>query len=86
MNLPIETEAGLILPGHPFFNHYLQSELPPNWREFANKHPDFAFVVRPDGSGLFEPVTEDELEEYCEDGELDAREAELEAQDLIFCP
>jgi hypothetical protein len=84
--MQIETESGLILPGHPFFNHYLQSELPPDWREFANKNPDFAFIVRPDGSGLLEQVGEDELEEYCEDGELEARELEIESDDLIFVP
>jgi hypothetical protein len=82
----IETEEGLILPGHPDFNLYLQSRLPPDWREFANKHSDFAFVVRADGSGLLEIVNEDELEEYCEDGELEARESEMEADDLIFVP
>ena len=76
--LPIETEAGLILPGHPFFDEYLYCTLPPDWRNFAYHNPDFAFVVRPGGHGLIEPVTEDELEAYAEDGELEAREAELE--------
>jgi hypothetical protein len=38
--------------------------------------------VRADGSGLLEIVNEEELEEYCEDGELDAREAEMEEDDF----
>lgn len=70
MTLPIETESGLILPGHPWFEEYLYSTLPPSWRNFAYHNPDFAFVART-GSGLLEAVTEDELEEYLEGGEYD---------------
>lgn len=81
----LETESGLILPGHPFFDDYLHATLPPNWRDFAYHNPEFAFVVRADGSGLLEAVNEAELEEYCEDGELEAREAEIESENLIFC-
>jgi hypothetical protein len=81
--MQIETEAGLILPGHPFFDQYLHATLPPDWRNFAYHNPDFAFVVRADGSGLLEAVNEDELEEYVEDGELDQREAEME-ESLIY--
>ncbi|WP_242049315.1 MULTISPECIES: hypothetical protein [Nostocales] len=68
MTLPIETEAGLILPGHPFFDQYLYSSLPPGWQN--NFNSDFAFVARA-GSGILEVVTEDELAEYCEGGEYD---------------
>lgn len=70
MTLPIETESGLILPGHPFFDEYLYSTLPPSWRNFAYHNPDFAFVARA-GSGLLEAVSEDELDEYLEGGEYD---------------
>ncbi|MGF1987244.1 MAG: hypothetical protein RMY62_005210 [Nostoc sp. ZfuVER08] len=66
----IETESGLILPGHPFFNDYLYCTLPPTWRNFAFHNPDFAFVVR-SGSGILEAVTEDEMEEYVQGGEYD---------------
>lgn len=70
MLLPIETEAGLILPGHPFFDEYLYGTLPLNWRNFAFHNPDFAFVTRA-GSGLLEAVSEAEMTEYLEGGEYD---------------
>jgi hypothetical protein len=82
--MKIETEAGLILPGHPFFDQYLCATLPPDWRDFAYYNPDFAFIVRADGSGLLEAVTEDELEEYIEDGELDLRELEMEENEFFY--
>ncbi|MBE9210235.1 hypothetical protein IQ244_27805 [Nostoc sp. LEGE 06077] len=68
--MPIETESGLILPGHPWFYNYLHGTLPIGWQNFADRNPDFAFVARA-GSGILEVVTEDELEEYCEGGEYD---------------
>lgn len=66
----IETPAGLILPGHPFFNDYLYSQLPPGWRNFAESNPDFAFVAR-SGTGILEAVNQAELDEYIEGGEYD---------------
>jgi hypothetical protein len=69
-SLPIETESGLILPGHPFFDDYLYATLPPGWRNFAYHNPDFAFVARA-GSRVLEAVTAAEMEEYCYGGELD---------------
>lgn len=68
--MQIETESGLILPGHPFFDEYLYGTLPVGWRNFAFHNPDFAFVAR-SGSGILEAVTEEELEEYTEGGEYD---------------
>ncbi|QMS87307.1 hypothetical protein HUN01_06810 [Nostoc edaphicum CCNP1411] len=68
----IETESGLILPGHPFFDDYLYCTLPPAWRNFAYHNPDFAFVAR-SGSGILEVVTQEEMEEYIEGGEYDQR-------------
>lgn len=77
--IQIETEAGLILPGHPFFDDWLYSSLPPAWRDFAFHNPDFCFVARSD-TGLLEAVSEKEMMEYVEGGEydslLDQREAE----------
>lgn len=70
MTLPIETEAGLILPGHPFFDEYLYGTLPPSWRNFAEHNPDFAFVAR-SGSGILEAVDPAGLDEYIEGGEYD---------------
>ncbi|MBW4644760.1 MAG: hypothetical protein KME23_17655 [Goleter apudmare HA4340-LM2] len=70
MLLPIETEAGLILPGHPFFDEYLYGTLPPDWRDYAYHNPDFAFVARA-GSGMLEAVTEAEMVKYVEGGEYD---------------
>lgn len=69
-NCIIETESGLILPGHPFFNDYLHGSLPPGWQNYAERHPDFAFVAR-SGSGVLEAVNSYELEEYLEGGEYD---------------
>lgn len=66
----IETESGIILPGHPFFNDYLHGNLPPGWRNFSEHNPDFAFVAR-SGSGVLEAVNAAELEEYIEGGEYD---------------
>ncbi|AFY43666.1 hypothetical protein [Nostoc sp. PCC 7107] len=68
--LPIETEAGLILPGHPFFEDYLYSSFPPGWRDFAYHNHDFAFVARA-GSKVLEAVSAAEMEEYVYGGELD---------------
>jgi hypothetical protein len=67
---PIETEAGLILPGHPFFDEYLYGTLPPGWRDYAYHNPDFALVAR-SGSGILEAVNEAEMQEYVEGGEYD---------------
>jgi hypothetical protein len=78
----IETPAGIILPGHPFFDEYLYCTLPPGWRNFAYHNPDFAFVARP-GDGLLQAVTEIELEDYLEGGEYDERMSELEDEDYI---
>lgn len=68
--LPIETESGLILPGHPFFEDYLYSTFPPGWQNFTYHNPDFAFVAR-SGSGILEAVNASELEEYVQGGEYD---------------
>ncbi|MDB9375752.1 hypothetical protein [Nodularia sphaerocarpa] len=66
----IETESGIILPGHPFFDEYLYSSLPPGWGNFAFKNPDFAFIAR-SGSGVLEAVDDDTLDEYVYGGEYD---------------
>lgn len=68
--LPIETEAGLILPGHPDFEAWLHQNFPPDWGDFAYSNPDFAFVVRSD-SRILEAVSHEEMEEYIEGGEYD---------------
>lgn len=72
----IETASGLILPGHPFFDEYLYSTLPPGWRDYAFHNPDFAFVGK-SGSGILEAVSEEDFEEYIEGGEYDERLEEM---------
>jgi hypothetical protein len=74
--MQIETEAGLILPGHPFFDDFLYCTLPPGWKDFAFHNSDFAFVGR-SGSGLLEAVSAQEFNEYVEGGEYDERLEEL---------
>jgi len=62
----------LILPGDPEFDLTLASP-PPNWQQVAAQHRgEFAFVAR-SGSGLLEPVSFQELEEYLEGGEYAQR-------------
>lgn len=73
----------LILPGDPDFDSTLALP-PPNWRRFAESTPDFAFVARA-GSGLLEPVSMADLDEYLEGGEYDDRLEEIgEADELEF--
>lgn len=66
----IETEAGLILPGHPLFYDFLYSQLPPGWQDLRATSPGFAFVARA-GSRVLEAIPESEIEEYVYGGELD---------------
>lgn len=62
----------LILPGDPEFDQTLACP-PPNWRSVATQHGgEFAFVARA-GSGVLEPVSFRELDEYLEGGEYDER-------------
>lgn len=82
----IETESGLILPGHPFFNDYLHGTLPPGWRNYAESNPDFAFVAR-SGAGLLEAVNAAQLDEYIEGGEYDEwleESGQLENDELFY--
>ncbi|MBD2090979.1 hypothetical protein H6F67_14075 [Microcoleus sp. FACHB-1515] len=65
----------LLLPGDPEFNRVLATP-PPNWRHFAQSTPDFAFVARA-GSGILEPVSIADLEDYLEGGEYDDRLEEI---------
>lgn len=65
----------LILPGDPDFDATLAIP-PPTWRAVASRSPQFAFVARA-GSGLLEPVTMAELEDYLEGGEYDERLIEI---------
>jgi len=62
----------LILPGDPEFDRTLACP-PPNWQQVAARHRgEFAFVAR-SGSGLLEPVSYQELDEYLEGGEYAQR-------------
>lgn len=71
----------LILPGDPEFSETLATP-PPNWREIAARlSGEFAFVARSQ-SGILEPVSLSELDEYIEGGEYDERLEELGEDDL----
>jgi hypothetical protein len=62
----------LILPGHPLFDQTLASP-PPNWGEVAARQGGkVAFVAR-SGSGLLEPVSLADLDDYLEGGEYAKR-------------
>ena len=72
----------LILPGDPQFDRTLASP-PPNWQQVAARHRgEFAFVAR-SGSGLLEPVSYQELEEYLEGGEY-AQRLQESGQDELY--
>lgn len=80
----------LILPGSL---EYLLAEqelgLFPGAMDLVNQMAgEVAFICRPGNGNLLEAVTLKEFEEYCNDGEADARQAELEEQwaleDAIF--
>lgn len=79
----------LLLPGDPEFDRALATP-PPNWRQFAANQPSFAFVARA-GSGILEPVSMADLEDYIEGGEYDERLDEIEdaeqglEDDLVLC-
>lgn len=63
----------LILPGDPQFDRTLAMAPPPNWREIAARNTgEFAFIMRSD-SGLMEPVSHRELDEYLYGGEYEER-------------
>lgn len=67
----------LILPGDPLFQATLDWATPPDWRAVAAQHGgDLAFVVRAD-TGLMEPVSLPELDEYLEGGEYEMRLSRL---------
>lgn len=70
----------LILPGS--LEYMVASwEIPvfPGAMEFAHeKSGEVAFICRPGSGGLMEAVSLKEFEEFCNDGELDARQDELE--------
>lgn len=72
----------LILPGS--LEYMLASEeigLFPGAMDFVERTSnECAFIARPGSGGLLEAVTWDEFEEFMYDGEMDARQAELEEQ------
>ena len=72
----------LILPGDPEFDRTLATP-PPNWVSVAARHQgEFAFVAR-SGSGLLEPVSFRELDEYLEGGEY-AQRLQESGQDDVY--
>lgn len=73
----------LILPGDPEFALTLGTALPPGWEELANRlGGEYAFIARA-GSGLLEPCSPDELDEYIEGGEYEQRLRECDDPELL---
>ncbi|MEH2198638.1 hypothetical protein [Nostoc sp.] len=74
----------IILPGDPEFDWTLQTSIPPHWRQVAQQDPGgFAFCARA-GSGVLEPMTDEDLEEYLYGGEYDERLEQIGEADLVL--
>lgn len=76
----------LILPGTLEFNLALAQIPPvPTWRKEAERTNGETYLICRAGSmGLMEDVTRQEWEEYCNDGELDQRQDEIDAHDAAL--
>ena len=73
----------ILLPGDPGFDLTLSTSIPPHWRQTTHQDPDgFAFCARA-GSGLLEPMTDKELEEYLYGGEYSQRLEEIDEADVL---
>lgn len=75
--------SDLILPGTLEFAIAL-SEIPPvpTWRaEFERANGEGYLICRPGSLGLMESVDRKTFLEYCNDGELDQRQAEIDEHD-----
>lgn len=73
----------LLLPGSLEFE-IAKRELPPppGWRQFAEKtNGQMAMIGLPGQFGLLEAVSLQRFDEYCNDGELDARQEEIDFDD-----
>ncbi len=75
--------ADLILPGSLEFDLALADIPPvPTWRaNFERANGEGYLICRAGSLGLMESVSYQEWLEYCNDGELDARQAEIDAHD-----
>jgi hypothetical protein len=62
----------LILPGDPFFDLTLSTQLPP-----MATAQEVAFVARAGNGGILEPLSAIEATEYLYGGEYDARLSEI---------
>lgn len=85
--------SALILPGSLEYAIAL-TEIPPvpTWRaEAARTNGETYLICRAGGSGLMEAVDRQTWLEYCNDGELDERQDEIDELDeqlegVILCP
>lgn len=80
--MPILSDV-LILPGSLEFE-LAKRDLPPppGWRQFAAKtNGEMALIGRAGQCGMLEAVSLQRFAEYCNDGELDERQEELEAEE-----
>jgi hypothetical protein len=73
----------LILPGDPLFDETLGTSLTPGWEKTAAQHAgEFAFVADHE-TGLLRPCSFEELDEYIEGGEYEARLEALGDEDML---
>jgi hypothetical protein len=78
--------ANLILPGTLEFDLAL-AEIPPvpTWRkDFERANGEGYLISRPGSMGLMESVSYLEWLEYCNDGEFDERQREIDEQDAAL--
>lgn len=78
--------SGLILPGTLEFSLAL-AEIPPvpTWRKEAERTNGETYLICRSGSlGLMEAVSRQEWLEYVNDGELDARQTEIEEHEATL--
>lgn len=63
----------LLLPGDPEFDQTLGVSLPPGWEQERDRNSgEYAFVADAE-TGILRPCSAQELEEYLEGGEYEAR-------------
>jgi hypothetical protein len=76
-------EPLIMVPGDPGFQEILGMALPPGWRGERDRHSgDFAFIADHE-TGLLRPCSFEELDEYIEGGEYEARLEALGDEEML---
>jgi hypothetical protein len=73
----------LILPGDPLFDETLGASLPPGWEETAAQHGEQCAYVADHETGILRPASWDEMIDYMEGGEYEARLKALGDDDML---